>query len=113
MIVEQIYTGCLSHGAYYIESEGEVAIIDPFREVQPYIDMANKNASKIKYVFETHFHADFVSGHVTLGKKTGADIVYGPNAETEFDCKIAKDNQEFILGNIKISAIWYSLNTSP
>ncbi len=105
MIVEQIYTGCLSHGAYYIESEGEVAIIDPLREVQPYIDMANKNASKIKYVFETHFHADFVSGHVTLGKKTGADIVYGPNAETEFDCIIAKDNQEFILGNIKIRVL--------
>ena len=105
MIVEQIYTGCLSHGAYYIESEGEVAIIDPLREVQPYIDMANQNNSKIKYVFETHFHADFVSGHVTLGKKTGADIVYGPNANPDFECVIAKDNQEFKLGNIRIRVL--------
>ena len=80
MKIKQIYTGCLAQGAYYIESKGEVAIIDPLREVQPYIDKANKNNAKIKYIFETHFHADFVSGHVTLAEKTGAPIIYGPTA---------------------------------
>lgn len=78
MIIEQIYTGCLAQGAYYIESAGEAAIIDPLREVQPYIDKAQKRNSKIKYIFETHFHADFVSGHVDLAKKTGAKIIFGP-----------------------------------
>jgi hydroxyacylglutathione hydrolase len=98
MIVEQIYTGCLAQGAYYIESDGEVAIIDPLREVTPYIKKAEKANSKIKYVFETHFHADFVSGHVDLAEKTGATIVYGPNAVTDFKSHIATDGEEFKIG---------------
>ena len=85
MKVEQIYTGCLAQGAYYIESNGEAAIVDPLREVQPYIEMAESRKAKIKYIFETHFHADFVSGHVTLSEKTGAPVVYGPNAAPNFD----------------------------
>lgn len=105
MKVEQIYTGCLAQGAYYIESNGEAAIIDPLREVEPYIQKAERNGAKIKYVFETHFHADFVSGHIDLAKKTGADIVYGPNAACEFECISAVDNQEFPLGNVKIKVI--------
>jgi len=105
MKVEQIYTGCLAQGAYYIESKGEVAIIDPLREVQPYIQKANDNNAKIKYIFETHFHADFVSGHVTLANETGADIIYGPLANPSFDAVIAKDNQEFKLGDITIIAL--------
>ena len=105
MKVEQIYTGCLAQGAYYIESNGEVAIIDPLREVQPYIDTANKNGAVIKYIFETHFHADFVSGHLTLAEKTGADIVYGPTASPKFDCVVAQDNQEFKLGDVTIIAL--------
>ena len=105
MNIEQIYTGCLAQGAYYIESNGEVAIIDPLREVQPYIDRANSDNAKIKYIFETHFHADFVSGHVTLAKKTGADIVFGPNAKTSFDAITATDNQEFKLGDITIKVL--------
>ena len=84
MKIEQIYTGCLAQGAYYIESNGEVAIIDPLREVQPYVDKAQQQNAQIKYIFETHFHADFVSGHVTLAKKTGAPIIYGPNATPSF-----------------------------
>src|SRR6056300_2087334 len=96
MKVEQIYTGCLAQGAYYIENEGEVAIIDPLREVQSYIDQAESNGAKIKYIFETHFHADFVSGHVDLSKKTGAPIIYGPTTmETGFDVTVGKDGQEF------------------
>jgi glyoxylase-like metal-dependent hydrolase (beta-lactamase superfamily II) len=87
MKIEQIYTGCLAQGAYYIESEGEVAIIDPLREVQPYIDKAVSNNAKIKYIFETHFHADFVSGHVTLSEKTGAPIVFGPSAMPSFKAR--------------------------
>ncbi len=105
MIIEQIYTGCLSQGAYYVESDGEVAIIDPLREVQGYIDKAEKNNAKIKYIFETHFHADFVSGHVTLAEKTEADIVFGPTAKANFDAIIAKDNQIFKIGNITITAL--------
>ncbi|MGB5228749.1 MAG: MBL fold metallo-hydrolase, partial [Eudoraea sp.] len=105
MIIEQIYTGCLAQGAYYIESDGEVAIIDPLREVIPYIDRAKKNKAEIKYIFETHFHADFVSGHVTLSKETGAPIVFGPNANPAFEAIIAKDGQEFQLGNITIKAL--------
>ncbi|SDS11193.1 Glyoxylase, beta-lactamase superfamily II [Formosa sp. Hel1_31_208] len=105
MIIEQIYTNCLAQGAYYIESNGEVAIIDPLRETQSYIDKANKNKAKIKYIFETHFHADFVSGHVDLAKKTGATIVYGPGAETSYDIHSAKDNEVFQLGNISIKAL--------
>ncbi|MDY8134905.1 MBL fold metallo-hydrolase [Aquimarina sp. 2201CG5-10] len=105
MKIEQIYTGCLAQGAYYIESNGEVAIIDPLREVKPYIEKASEDKAVIKYIFETHFHADFVSGHVTLAKETGADIVFGPNAETSFEALIAKDGQEFKIGDITIIAL--------
>lgn len=105
MNIEQIYTGCLAQGAYYIESNGEVAIIDPLREVQPYIDKADEAGARIKYIFETHFHADFVSGHVTLSEKTGAPIIYGPMAETGFEAIIARDGQEFQLGNISIKVL--------
>lgn len=106
MKVEQIYTGCLAHGAYYIESAGEAAIIDPLREVEPYIKMAETNNAKIKYVFETHFHADFVSGHVDLAKKTGADIVFGPTGmEMGFDAVIAEDGQVFQIGDVAIKVI--------
>ncbi|MDC7995498.1 MBL fold metallo-hydrolase [Altibacter sp. HG106] len=100
MKIEQIYTGCLAQGAYYIESNGEVAIIDPLREVDPYIKKAKAANASIKYIFETHFHADFVSGHVTLSEKTGAPIIYGPNANPNFDAIIAKDKQEFPLGEV-------------
>lgn len=105
MNVEQIYTGCLAQGAYYIESNGEVAIIDPLREVKPYLNRAKLDNAKIKYIFETHFHADFVSGHVTLAKETGAPIIYGPNANPSFDAIIAEDGQEFKLGNVTIIAL--------
>lgn len=105
MKIEQIYTGCLSQGAYYIESDGEVAIIDPLREVKPYLERAEQDKAIIKYIFETHFHADFVSGHVTLGKETGAPIVFGPNANPTFNALIATDGQEFKLGNITIVAM--------
>ena len=106
MKVEQIYTGCLAQGAYYIENNGEAAVIDPLREVDQYIDMANERNAKIKYVFETHFHADFVSGHIDLAKKTGADIIYGPTEmETGFDFIVGKDAQEFLLGKATIRLI--------
>jgi hydroxyacylglutathione hydrolase len=106
MKVEQIYTGCLAQGAYYIESNGEVAIIDPLREVSPYIELAEKRNAKIKYVFETHFHADFVSGHIDLAKKTGASIIFGPTTmELGFNAVVAKDNQEFSIGNAKIRVL--------
>lgn len=105
MKIEQIYTGCLAQGAYYVESEGEVAIIDPLREVEPYLKKAEKENHKIKYVFETHFHADFVSGHLDLSKKSGAPIVYGPNAVTGFDAIIATDGQTFQLGNVSIKVL--------
>ena len=105
MKVEQIYTDCLAEAAYYIESKGEVAIIDPLRETQPYIDMAAENGATIKYIFETHFHADFVSGHVDLAKKTGAKIVYGPTANTTFDIIEAVDQQEFKVGDVTIRVL--------
>ena len=105
MIIEQIYTGCLSQGAYYIESNGEAAIIDPLREVDQYILKAKKNKASIKYIFETHFHADFVSGHLTLSKKTNAPIIYGPNANTSFESINAKDGQRFNLGEISIEVL--------
>jgi hydroxyacylglutathione hydrolase len=105
MKIEQIYTKCLSQGAYYIESKGEVAIIDPLREVQPYLEKAAENGAKIKYIFETHFHADFVSGHITLAEKTGAKIIYGPTAKTNFDAYIAKDNESFFVGDLEIIAL--------
>ncbi|WP_298792304.1 MBL fold metallo-hydrolase [uncultured Allomuricauda sp.] len=105
MRIEQIYTGCLAQGAYYIESEGEAAIIDPLREVKPYIKRAKGDGAEIKYIFETHFHADFVSGHVTLSKETGAPIIFGPNANPSFDAIIAEDGQEFKLGKITIKIL--------
>jgi len=105
MVIEQLYTGCLAEAAYYIESKGEVAIIDPLRETTPYVKMAEENGAKIKYIFETHFHADFVSGHVDLAKKTGAKIIYGPNAKTHYDVHLAKDKEEFVLGDIRIKVL--------
>ena len=105
MIVEQLYTSCLAQGAYYIQSEGEAAVIDPLREYKPYLDLAAKNNATIKYVFETHFHADFVSGHLDLAKNTGADIVFGPNAQTDFKSVVAKDNQEFKIGKLTIKVL--------
>lgn len=105
MRVEQIYTGCLAQGAYYIESNGEAAIIDPLREVLPYIEKAEKDGAKIKYVLETHFHADFVSGHVDLAKETGAQIVFGPNANPTFECHIATDGEELQVGDITIKVL--------
>ena len=105
MIIEQLYTGCLAEAAYYIENNGEVAIIDPLRESSPYIEKAAENNAKIKYIFETHFHADFVSGHVDLAKKTGAKIIYGPNAMTDYDITVAEDGQIFKLGNINLKLI--------
>jgi len=105
MNVEQIYTGCLAQGAYYITSKGEAAIIDPLRETSPYMDRLEKDGVKLKYIFETHFHADFVSGHLDLSKKTGASIIYGPNANPEFDCIVAKDEQIFELGDVKIKVM--------
>ena len=105
MKVEQIYTGCLAQGAYYIESNGEVAIVDPLREVAPYLDRAKKNQAKIKYILETHFHADFVSGHLNLSRETGAPIIYGPYANPNFETIIAEDGQSFPLGEGTIIAL--------
>ena len=105
MKVEQIYTGCLAQGAYYIESGGEVAIVDPLREVTPYLERVKKDKAKVKYIFETHFHADFVSGHLTLSKLTGAPIVFGPGAKPDFESITARDGQAFPLGNVSIIAI--------
>ena len=105
MIIEQIYTGCLAQGAYYIQSGNEAAIIDPLREINPYLERAKAKNAVIKYVFETHFHADFVSGHIDLAKETGATIVYGPGANPSFDALIAEDNQEFTLGTCTIKVL--------
>ncbi len=105
MKIEQLYTGCLAQGAYYIESEGEAAIIDPLRETEPYVEMAKDRKAKIKYIFETHFHADFVSGHLDLAKKTGAQIVYGPGAATEYEKYEARDGEEFQLGKVTIRVL--------
>ncbi|MDH5396972.1 MAG: rhodanese-like domain-containing protein [Cyclobacteriaceae bacterium] len=105
MKVEQIYTGCLAEAAYYIESNGEAAIIDPLRETQPYIEKAEENGAKIKYVFLTHFHADFVSGHLDLAKKTGATIVYGPTAKTQYEIHEGKDGELFNIGDVKIELL--------
>lgn len=105
MIVEQIYTGCLAQGAYYIESNGEALIIDPLREVQPYIDRASRADATIKYVLETHFHADFVSGHLDLAKKTGATIVFGPTAKPSFEAHVAEDGEVLTLGDVNIKVI--------
>ncbi len=105
MNIEQIYTGCLAHGAYYITSDGEAAIIDPLRDIQPYLNRLQKDGVKLKYIFETHFHADFVSGHLDLKEKTGAQIVYGPTAQPSFDAIVATDGQEFSIGKVTIKAI--------
>jgi hydroxyacylglutathione hydrolase len=105
MNIEQIYTGCLAQGAYYITSEGEAAIIDPLREIQPYIERLNRDGVNLKYIFETHFHADFVSGHLDLSKATGAPIVYGPNAKCEFDAMIAEDGQIFQIGKLRVKVL--------
>jgi glyoxylase-like metal-dependent hydrolase (beta-lactamase superfamily II)/rhodanese-related sulfurtransferase len=105
MKIEQIYTGCLAHAAYYLESNGEAAIFDPLREVQPYIDRAKKDNAKIKYIFETHFHADFVSGHLDLKEKTGAQIVFGPTAKPNYEAIVAEDGQIFEVGDYKIKVI--------
>ncbi|QLE02824.1 MBL fold metallo-hydrolase [Galbibacter sp. BG1] len=105
MKIEQIYTGCLAQGAYYIESNGEAAIIDPLRETAPYLKRAEKGNTKIKYVFETHFHADFVSGHIDLAEKTGATIIFGPNAKTNYNIYQAKDGESFKIGKVTITAL--------
>ncbi|MBT8280016.1 MAG: MBL fold metallo-hydrolase [Muriicola sp.] len=105
MKVEQIYTGCLAHAAYYLESKGEAAIFDPLREVGPYIERAEKDKAKIKYVFETHFHADFVSGHLDLKAKTGAEIVFGPTAKPSYEATVAKDEEVFKVGDYKVKVI--------
>lgn len=105
MIIEQLYTGCLAQGAYYIESEGEAAVIDPLRDTDSYLKKAERNGARIKYVFETHFHADFVSGHLDLAKKTGAPIVYGPNSPTKFEAHHAQDGEVFSLGKIKLKVL--------
>ena len=105
MKIEQIYTGCLAQGAYYIEDSGVAAIIDPLRETQPYIDRATRDGARISFVFETHFHADFVSGHLDLAEKTGATIVYGPLAKTSFKSHVAADQEVFKIGKIIDSSI--------
>ena len=105
MKIEQIYTNCLFQGSYIIESEGEIAVIDPLREPNIYIKKAEERNAKIKYIFETHIHADFVSGHLTLSKITNAPIIFGPNAELDYDCTIARDLQEFKLGKIVLQVI--------
>ena len=105
MTVEQIYTGCLAQGAYYIASNGEAVIIDPLREVGPYMDRAEKDGVTIKYILETHFHADFVSGHLDLAAKTGATIVYGPTANTKFDCHVATDGEVLQVGDVEIHVL--------
>ena len=103
--IEQLYTNCLAEAAYYIESDGEAAIIDPLRETEPYIELANKRNAKIRYVFETHFHADFVSGHLDLSREVNAPIVYGPLANTDYKVYNAKDGEEFKLGKLKIRVL--------
>ena len=102
MFIQQLYTSCLAQAAYYIESNGEVAIIDPLRDYEPYLVMAKERGAIIKYIFETHFHADFVSGHIDLANKTGAKIVYGPTTQTTYPVHVAKDSEELKLGKITI-----------
>ena len=105
MFIKQLYTNCLSEAAYYIENEGEAAIIDPIRDTQPYLDLAAERQASIKYIFETHFHADFVSGHLELSKQTGAPIVYGPETETNYDIEIARDGQEYKIGKLTLQVL--------
>ncbi len=105
MFIQQLYTSCLSEAAYYIEDNGEVAIIDPMRDTQGYIDLAKERNARIKYIFETHFHADFVSGHLELSAKTGAPIVFGPKTETSYNIQVAADGQEFMIGRLKLTVL--------
>jgi hydroxyacylglutathione hydrolase len=105
MYIQQLYTGCLSEAAYYVESNGEAVIIDPLRDTDEYIQLARERNASIKYIFETHFHADFVSGHLDLSKQTGAPIVYGPETETKFDVHIAKDGEKFKLGQVSFTVL--------
>jgi glyoxylase-like metal-dependent hydrolase (beta-lactamase superfamily II)/rhodanese-related sulfurtransferase len=105
MYIQQLYTGCLSEAAYYIESNGEAAIVDPMRDIDSYLQLAAERKASIKYIFETHFHADFVSGHIDLAKATGAKIIYGPQTKTKFDVVVAKDNETFSLGNSQIQVL--------
>ena len=105
MYVKQLYTGCLSEAAYFIESNGEAAVIDPLRDIESYINLANEKNASIKYIFETHFHADFVSGHLDLSERTKAPIVFGPDTITNFPIHLAKDGEVFSLGNITIEVI--------
>src|SRR5580704_13390850 len=102
MEIKQLYTGCLSEAAYFIASDGEAAIIDPLRDTDTYVQMATEKGMKIKYIFETHFHADFVSGHIDLSQKTGAPIIYGPDTHASFKVHVAKDGEEFSIGKLKI-----------
>src|SRR5690606_16816823 len=105
MIIEQIYTGCLAEAAYYIESNGEACIIDPLREVDPYLKRAGRANARIKYIFETHFHADFVSGHIDLADKSGVEIIFGPTAKTSFKSHIAADGEQFSIGDLTIRVL--------
>src|SRR5215217_2421801 len=105
MFIKQLYTGCLSEAAYYIESNGEAAIVDPLRDIDAYLQLASERKATIKFIFETHFHADFVSGHIDLAKATGAQIIYGPDTETNFDVHVANDGEIFQLGNIRIEVL--------
>jgi glyoxylase-like metal-dependent hydrolase (beta-lactamase superfamily II) len=105
MYIKQLYTNCLSEAAYYIESAGEAAIIDPIRDIQSYLDLAAERNARIKYIFETHFHADFVSGHLELSKLTGAPIIYGPETETKYDIEIAKDGQKYSIGELTLEVL--------
>ena len=102
MYVEQLYTGCLAEAAYYVESNGEAAIIDPMREIEPYLEMLEKRGARLKYVMETHFHADFVSGHLDLAKKTGAKLIFGPRAQPSYSSYMAEDGERFELGDVEI-----------
>ncbi|RYZ29983.1 MAG: MBL fold metallo-hydrolase, partial [Chitinophagaceae bacterium] len=105
MFIKQLYTGCLSEAAYFIESNGEAAVVDPLRDIDAYIQLAKEQKATIKYIFETHFHADFVSGHLDLAKATGATIVYGPQTETAFPVHVAKDGETFKIGNLAIEVL--------
>src|SRR3954466_628642 len=105
MFIKQLYTNCLSEAAYYVESDGEAAVIDPLRDIDEYLRLAKERKATIKYIFETHFHADFVSGHIDLSKATGAPIVYGPNTNAKFDFHLSKDGEQFKLGNITIEVL--------
>ncbi|MEO6071026.1 MAG: MBL fold metallo-hydrolase, partial [Chitinophagaceae bacterium] len=102
MFIQQLYTGCISEAAYYVESNGEAAVIDPLRDIDTYLQLAKERNATIKYIFETHFHADFVSGHLDLAKSTGASIIYGPNTETSFPVHVAQDGEVFSLGALSI-----------